>query len=142
MFFATLPLRGIDAWGSGDFASPRGTHKDGTRKTHKGIDFACYPGTIIHSPIAGRITKFGYPYSSDLSFRYVEITDKDLYRHRMFYVKPSRFIKINQLIEMDEIIGEAQDIAGRYSKPTKVMKNHVHYEILINGKPVDPENYS
>ena len=128
-----LPKRDTDEWGSGAFGASRG------KRTHKGIDYACYPDTVILSPVGGVVTKLGYPYGDDLSFRYVEITDDQGLKHRLFYVEPG--CEPGDEIESGDIIGTAQDIAGRYSKPDKVMKNHIHYEILENDEPINPDEF-
>jgi len=62
-----------DPTGHGDYGTSRGTKK------HRGFDLNGKPGTNIYAPFSGFITKIGYPYSFDLSFRYVEITN-DTYR--------------------------------------------------------------
>ena len=132
MIYSILPKRGTDDFGSGAFEASRGNRR------HKGIDYACYPGTIIQSPVIGTVTKLGYPYSDDLSFRYVEITSHgSTGRHRLFYVEPS--VELEQVIKIGDIIGHAQDIAGRYNTAEKTMKNHIHYEIISKGRPLNPE---
>lgn len=137
MLLATLPERGTDDWGSGEFHASR---SGGSRK-HKGVDYGCLPETLIHSRTDGRVTKLGYPYSSDLSFRYVQIEDEHGARHRYFYVEPG--VSLGEIVYAGDVIGEAQDIAGKYSRPDKVMKNHVHYEILVDGVgEVDPRTYA
>ena len=133
MILTKLPNRGSDDWGNGEFGSPRGS------RTHKGIDYACYPLTQIFCSVDGIVTKLGYPYGDDLGYRYVEVTDGGKFRHRYFYVEPC--VKVGQRVNRASFIGTAQDIAGRYSDPTKnSMKNHIHYEILmVNDNPVNPE---
>lgn len=133
MIKANLPKRGQDAWGSGAFGASRGTRK------HKGIDYCCYPDTEITSHVTGVVTKLGYPYSDDLSFRYVEITTVNKLRHRFFYVEPT--VEKADLISKGQVIGIAQNISSRYRDPGRpAMTNHVHYEILEqDGTPIDPE---
>jgi hypothetical protein len=135
MIKATLPKRGQDAWGSGAFGASRGT------RIHKGIDYCCYPDTVITSHILGVVTKLGYPYSDDLRFRYVEVTTPDKCRHRWFYVSPE--VVKGDVITVGQPIGVSQDIAGRYRDPKRPpMTNHVHFEILdTDGTPIDPEVY-
>ena len=134
MILAYLPKRGTDDWGSGAFGASRGSRK------HKGIDYACYPDTAIMSSIKGIVTKLGYPYADDLSYRYVEVTDNAGARHRYFYVEPE--LDVGDEVTIGSRIGRAQDIAARYPDPNKgPMKNHIHYEILVNNEPVDPEQY-
>lgn len=131
MIINELPKRGTDQWGSGAFRASRGN------RVHKGIDYIASPGFAIDTPIDGVVTKFGYPYADDLKFRYVQITDQSGLKHRFFYVSPT--IQIGSKVERGDKVGEAQDIAGKYSKPSKMMKPHVHYEIMIGSRYIDPE---
>jgi len=134
-----LKPRGIDAWGDGSFGASRGS------RTHKGIDLLSEPGEAIYSPVKGQVTKHGYPYApkpgDKITYRYVEITDYSGFRHRVFYLDPS--VGHGLHVDTNTIIGIAQDIAGKYSTPDKVMGNHVHYEIFDpNGNVVDPEEFA
>lgn len=132
MITVTLPHRGVDDWGDGEYQAPRGDRK------HKGIDYECPVGAVIHSNVTGRVTKVGYPYSDDLSFRYVEVTDTDQQRHRYFYVYP--LVNKGDAVDEGDSLGLSQDISGRYSDPDKKpMKNHVHYEVLTEHGPINPE---
>ena len=133
MLDAILPKRTSDAWGSGEFGASRGS------RVHKGVDYSCYPDTAILSLVSGVVTKLGYPYADALEYRYVEVTDGGGFKHRWFYVEPA--CKAGDEVEEGDIIGTAQDIAGKYSKPDKVMLNHVHYEILKDKTPVNPEEF-
>lgn len=122
-----LPLRGYDRHGSGAWLAPRGS------RTHNGIDYACYPGTLILAPVSGVVTKLGYPYSDDISFRYVQITSDDDCAHRIFYVLPS--VDVGDLVSEDlTVIGEAQDLTERYPGIT----NHTHYEIKQGSEYLNP----
>ena len=134
MITARLPSRGSDAWGCGDFGASRGS------RTHKGIDYACAPGTIIMAPYNGRVTKIGYPYSDDLSYRYVEVTDTGGRKHRVFYVNPLVTIG-SDVVAGRSVIGEAQDICARYpDKGNGPMTNHVHYEVKVGQREyIDPD---
>lgn len=133
MIVAELPKRGSDAFGSGEFHASRGSRK------HKGIDYSCFPDSVIRSPVFGKVTKLGYPYADDLSFRYVQVTDEADNDHRFFYVEPG--VKVGDTIAPGDAIGTAQDVAAKHSTANRKMKNHIHYEILINGTEVDPEDF-
>ena len=134
MITGTLPKRGTDGWGSGEFGASRGTRR------HKGIDYACCVGTLIESPVYGEVTKIGYQYANDLSYRYVQITDTKGNRHRLFYVEP--LVKLGTKVLPGDVIGEAQDIAGKYNDMDRgYMRNHIHYEILTEDGPVNPEKF-
>ena len=138
MLLTIAVQRGRDAYGSGEFGASRGS------RTHNGVDYHTVAGTKICSMVDGRVTKLGYPYGDDLSYRYVEITDSGGFQHRYFYVQPG--VVIGQQVVRTEVIGTAQDIKARYDDdPERAMKNHVHYEIfkVENGirKYTDPEKW-
>lgn len=127
----TLDKRGSDGYGSGTFGASRGS------RLHQGIDFAAPADALILSPVDGKITKLGYPYGDDLTYRYVEITTLDGLRHRVFYVSPC--VKVGDHVHKTTVVGECQDIAARYNK--FLMVNHVHYEVMtIDGLCIDPES--
>lgn len=133
MIKAVLVERGTDPMGQGHYGASRGNRK------HVGIDYCAFPGSGICSNVAGTVTKVGYPYASTPTYRYVEITTPDMYRHRFFYVFPS--VKRGQHIDAGDVIGFAQDIASHWGGG---MKNHIHYEIMLPGtgrEYVNPEDY-
>ena len=141
--------------GDGRFGARRGS------RTHNGIDYVTQPGDRICSPVAGVITKHGYPYRDDLSYRYVEITTQYFdtldtstttethiqiipARHRLFYTLMFDTLKIGDTVHQNDIVGIAQDIAARYpaKDPKDAMINHVHYEIKRpDGTYINPEQY-
>lgn len=131
-----LPVRVSDGWGQGHFGASRGT------RSHNGTDYLCHTGESITSHVDGVVTKIGYPYADDLSFRYVEVTTKDGLRHRWFYVSPS--VAVGDSIMVGGRVGAVQDIQARYKKknPARYMGNHVHYEVLDkSGKALNPNRY-
>jgi len=118
-----------DSAGEGHFGASRGGRK------HNGIDFVCTPEDFCFSPVAGEVTKLGYPYGDDLRWRYVEITDDRGLRHRLFYVSPA--VDVGDNVRVGDIVGEAQDISLRY--PAQGMTPHVHYEVMdSSGEFLDP----
>jgi murein DD-endopeptidase MepM/ murein hydrolase activator NlpD len=138
MILAGLPIRS-DSWGSGEFAAPR-SNRFGR---HLGIDYACYPGTVINSLTEGVVSKIGFPYANE-EYRYVEVRDSGGFHHRYFYITPS--VKKGDVVRVGDKIGTSQDIAGRYqSKKRDPMDNHVHYEILNRERdkhnPLNPEEF-
>lgn len=122
-----LPVRD-DPAGSGDFGASRGD------RIHEGIDFVCEPGVRVLSPVAGEVTKVGYAYADDLSWRYVEVTCPRGYAHRVFYVAPAVYPGCR--VTTETALGMAQDITARY--PESGMTPHVHYEVRREGEAVDP----
>jgi len=127
---ASLPRRQSDAWGSGAFGASRGS------RTHRGTDFACYPGTLIYPIKPGRVSKLGYTYSDDLSFRYVEITDSRGFRCRYFYIEPE--VVEDQSVGLYTVLGATQKLGDRYPDITE----HTHIEVYRpNGGLLDPDKY-
>lgn len=123
-----LPQRTQDVHGSGEWQASRGTRR------HNGIDLSCYPGTLIFSPVSGVVTKLGYPYRDDLSYRYVQVTDDSQLDHRFFYILPA--LEMGSLCTAGEtVLGEAQDLRGRYAGIT----NHVHYEVKRGDTYLEPK---
>ena len=133
MITAQLSTRS-DAAGAGHFGAPRGNRK------HKGQDYACLPATEILAPVPDgqvwSVSKLGYPYGDDLSYRYVEIRDLNDRRHRVFYVEPS--VELHDMVTSKTVIGKAQDVTKRYPQ-YPAMTPHVHYEIMLSDDScVDP----
>ena len=130
-----LPPIRSDSMGAGYFGAPRGS------RTHKGVDFACYPESKILTPCSGEVTKIGYPHASgvggasdDEPYRYVEVTNAAGEAHRVFYIKPT-VQKGDVVLEGRDVIGFAQDVRTRHGQ---AMTPHVHYEIRVNGEFVSP----
>lgn len=120
-------VRISDRHGQGHFGASRG------KRTHKGVDYVAEVGQDIKAVMSGRITKVGYPYGNDLSYRYVEISNDDTgYRIRQFYVKPC--VINDDWVSQGDVIGVAQCLDRRYAGITE----HVHLEIYKNGVLVDP----
>jgi len=123
--------RKCDAWGCGHFGASRG------KRDHNGIDFLAEKGSYVFSPIAGVVSKFGFPYADikKRKFRYVEVVDKDGYRHRFMYVKPNPVLDIGSEVKVGMKLGRCQHIA----EAMPGMGNHVHYEIKHGNRYVDPD---
>lgn len=127
-------VRVQDAFGSGVFGASRGGRK------HRGTDYIAKYGDVVVSPISGRVTKLGFPYEDDLSYRYVQVTDEDGNAHRFFYVDPLTHLG-KDIQAGHSQLGFVQNIAKLYDTSDKKMLNHVHYEIMRNGGYVDPNEF-
>lgn len=126
MHLHEMSERKCDGHGCGHFGASRGSRE------HNGIDLRCQPKTPVYSPIAGTVTKIGYTYRDDRSFRYVQVSDGG-YDFRVFYVSP--MVRVGQQVCRKSIIGEAQDLNPRYQGITP----HVHLEIKnAAGEYIDP----
>lgn len=120
-----MRLRGCDSHGCGHYLAKRGS------RTHTGQDLLTPAGAGVGAPVAGEVTKIGYPYADDLSFRYVQITNNG-YDVRLFYVEPS--VQVGQVVSQGEPIGTVQDLSKRYAG----IPNHVHLEVKKDGCFIDP----
>jgi murein DD-endopeptidase MepM/ murein hydrolase activator NlpD len=121
-----MKARKCDARGCGHFGASRGDRQ------HNGVDLACMAGTLAGSPTDGMVSKIGYPYADDLSFRYVEIESQG-YAFRVFYVDP--LVSEGQQVKRGDILGSCQSLMQRYPGIT----DHLHFEIKDErGDYVDP----
>jgi murein DD-endopeptidase MepM/ murein hydrolase activator NlpD len=133
IFMLIFPkMREPDDFGAGYFGAPRGSG------THNGVDFTAEAGSACYSVTEGVVTKFGYPYADDLSYRYVEVTHDEVTRFRYFYVEPIEDLQIGDKVFEGLYLGAVQDVAGRYETDDKKMNNHIHFEVIEKGKYVDP----
>lgn len=127
-------IRDCDAYGCGHF----GASRSGGTRSHNGIDMIAVPGQNIFSPITGEVTRYPYPYRSDLSYTGIEIIN-DIYKVKMFYVTPTAFIGTE--VKAGQVIAVAQNISAKYSPS---MTNHVHLEVYkkVNNtwQLIDPTN--
>ena len=121
-----MRFRECDDWGCGHFGASRGDRK------HNGLDIVELPGDPVFCFNRGIVTKIGYPYANDLSFRYVEITDAGV-RWRYFYCEP--IVNVGDEVEAYTQIGTAQGLGERYPGITP----HVHLEIIKDGEYIDPK---
>lgn len=130
------PLRTTDVQGQGHYHASRGN------RLHNGVDIACWPDSKILSPVNGRVSKIGYPYDPSDNhkghLRYVEIVSEFDNRHwRIFYVDP--WVATGDSVTLGQsIIGTAQDLMGIY----KGITPHVHVEIKVDDKFIDPTNFA
>jgi murein DD-endopeptidase MepM/ murein hydrolase activator NlpD len=126
-FLANMPLR------SGYITSPYGYRTDpftGRVKFHSGIDFAGAAGTHVFAVAAGIVTwageKSGYG-------NLVEINHGDGVSTR--YAHASRVaVRVGDLVEKDQLVAYMGS-TGHSTGP------HLHYEVVRNGKQVDPATY-
>ncbi len=117
----------------GWMSSPFGKRTDpftGKHAYHEGVDFAGKRGSEIVSVAGGVVTWSGKRYGYG---NLVEIN------HGNGYVTRYGHNQAN-LVSVGDTVKQGQEIAlmgssGRSTGP------HVHFEVLKNGKPVDPERY-
>lgn len=114
--------------GKGHYGASRGS------RSHRGVDFACYPSSVLVTPVTGEVTKIGYPYADGVggvgdteeAYRYVQVTDMNGDRHRFFYVEP--LVEVGQVvIEDSHYLGVSQSLKRRHGA---AMDDHIHYEVI------------
>lgn len=129
-FLAALPtIRPAIGYGTSGFGIRRSPF-GGRVKMHEGLDIANHPGTPIHAPADGTVffasTKTGYGQMVILDHGYGIQT---WYGHaKKVLVSKGQQIRRGEAIAL-------MGSSGRATGP------HVHYEVRVNGMPVDPRPY-
>ncbi|EPR42444.1 Peptidase M23 [Desulfovibrio sp. X2] len=102
----------------------------GTREFHKGLDISCPMGSPIYAPAKGKVAFAGRDSGYGLSITLEHgagLSTKYGHLHRLA-------IKPGQTVSRGELIGYA-GTSGRSTGP------HLHYEVRLNGVPVNPMRY-
>ena len=123
-------VRTIDAHGQGHFGAPRGN------RVHMGVDYAVLPGTRVGARCPGRVSKIGRCYADTAEYTYIQITTKEGYNERYFYVEPY-FIGVGDDVVEGELLGHVQDLDDRYPGITP----HIHFEVKDGTVFLKPEEY-
>ena len=126
---ATPSIQPARGWRS-SFFGYRVDPFSGRSEMHKGLDIAAPMGTPIYSPAKGVVSYVGYEsgYGKLLTIEHG-------YGIKTRFAHNSRiFVELGQKVDRREIIA-AIGSTGRSSGP------HLHYEVRVNGVPVDPKNY-
>jgi len=97
---------------------------------HSGIDLAAWYGTKVKAATDGVVVRAGYMSGYG---RMVEIDHGNGFKTRYGHLRKV-LVKKGQTLSIGDIIGESGN-TGRSTGP------HLHYEIWLNGKPVDPKPY-
>jgi murein DD-endopeptidase MepM/ murein hydrolase activator NlpD len=101
-----------------------------TTKFHSGMDFSANIGTPVYATGDGRVVKVGWEsgygklIKIDHGFGYVT-----WYAHLNDYN-----VRVGQKVVRGEVIGEVGN-TGKSTGP------HLHYEVRLKGRPVNPVNY-
>ncbi|MFT6985605.1 MAG: murein DD-endopeptidase MepM/ murein hydrolase activator NlpD [Psychromonas sp.] len=129
LYISGRPTKGKGSW----LSSPFGTRKDpfsGRLTRHKGVDFAGFIGMPIISTAAGVVTESGKRGGYG---RMVEIEHGNGLVTRYAHTK-SVNVAIGDVVKKGQIIAIMGN-SGRSTGP------HVHYEVLKNGKQINPNYY-
>jgi murein DD-endopeptidase MepM/ murein hydrolase activator NlpD len=127
---ASLPMRWpVRGKVNSDFG-PRRSPWSGAREFHTGIDIAAAIGTPVHAPAAGTVAYAGeHP---DYGLWVVIDHAHDV---RTVYGHLSKVVgRRGQRVDRGGLVGMTGN-TGRSSGP------HLHYEVLVNGRAVNPRVY-
>ena len=114
-------------------ASGYGTRIDpiyGTARFHQGMDFSAPQGTDIYATGDGTVVKAGWETGYGNT---VEIDHGFGYRTKYAHMKKYK-VRRGQKVIRGEVIGEVGN-TGKSTGP------HLHYEVIVNGRHVNPVNY-
>lgn len=125
-----MKMRPCDGQGCGHWGASRGGRK------HWGVDITVKKGGNVYSPITGYISRYPYPYASDLSYRGIEIIGTEEHKGlkvKIFYCIPKVAQKTK--VKKGQKIAIAQAINEKYGAS---MTNHLHVEFYKNNQRLDP----
>jgi len=123
---AGWPARG---WVTSDFGVRRDPF-DGQRRMHEGLDIATRTGTPVVATAAGIVREVG----TEPGYGKLVVIDHG-YGFSTAYGHNSRIlVKVGQRLKRGDLIATAGN-TGRSTGP------HVHYEVRLNGMPVNPQKY-
>ncbi|MCM2283755.1 MAG: peptidoglycan DD-metalloendopeptidase family protein [Desulfobacula sp.] len=126
---ATPSIRPVNGWVTSGFGS-RVSPFTGQQEFHSGIDISNAPGTKIIAPANGRVaTAAEKVYIGNLV-----IIDHDHGRSTKYGHLKEILVNPGQEVKRGDVIGLVGN-TGRSTGP------HLHYEVLINGTPVNPLKY-
>ena len=109
---------------TGKFTSPFGQRWG---RLHKGLDISNNTGTKIYAAGNGVVKESKYSYSYG---NYVLIEHKNGFMTRYAHLS-KRLVKQGQEVSQGELIGLMGNTGTSYG-------SHLHYEIYVNGKVIDP----
>ncbi|HAW93593.1 MAG: peptidase M23 [Rheinheimera sp.] len=114
---------------SDDF-NPRRLHPvTGRVQPHNGTDFATPTGTPVLAAAEGKVVRVeNHPYAG----RYIEIQHYGQYKTRYLHLHKS-LVRPGQQVERGQRIG----LSGASGRVTGA---HLHYELHVNNRPVNPMN--
>jgi murein DD-endopeptidase MepM/ murein hydrolase activator NlpD len=102
----------------------------GYTKIHRGIDFAAPPGTPIYAAGDGVVEKAGWAGGYG---KYIRLRHNGAYKSAYAHMRQiARGIKVGVRVKQRQIIGYI-GATGRVTGP------HLHYEVIRNGRQVNPQ---
>jgi murein DD-endopeptidase MepM/ murein hydrolase activator NlpD len=119
----------VKGWVTSNFGVRRDPF-DGQRRMHEGLDIAARTGTPVLATAAGIVREVG----TEPGYGQLVVIDHG-YGFVTAYGHNSRIlVKVGQRVKRGDMIATSGN-TGRSSGP------HVHYEVRLNGVPVNPHKY-
>lgn len=98
-------------------------------RVHKAIDFTCERGTPVYSVGNGRVTRV----YSDTSYGYCIEIDFGDFVGRYCGMEQGTTVKLDTVMKQGDTVGKTGDLPCESSQ-----EPHFHFEVLKDGKNVDP----
>lgn len=105
----------------------------GVNKMHQGIDFPAPIGTPVLATATGRVSKLIMAGDSSTYGTHIMLEHDELYCTIYAHLSGVT-VEPGQIVEEGDTIGFVGS-TGRSTNP------HLHYEVIRDGEPVDPEDY-
>ena len=100
------------------------------KKMHYGIDIKAEEGTEVLSPEYAVVKEAGYHTKKG---NYIVLSHDEVYETQFYHLK-------DILVSMDQKIAKGT-VIGTVGSTGASMRPHLHYEVLKNGKRVNPKDY-
>jgi len=126
---ATPSSKPTQGWYTSRFGYRLSPHTD-KPMMHEGLDIAAAPGTPVHTTADGIVTFAGY----DAGYGKLIIIDHGYGVETRYGHNSQINVAYGQKLRHGDVIGAVGN-TGRSTGP------HVHYEVRVNGQPIDPLNY-
>jgi len=98
------------------------------------MDFITAPNEEVQAPIGGVVKRVLYAYAHNSRLAGVEIVNEAGPSANIVDVDPL-WVAIGMRVDAGDVIGYAQNLHVKYNQ---TMSNHVHVEIRVGGKVVNP----
>ncbi len=98
---------------------------------HTGVDFAAPTGTPVLAAGSGTVE---YAAWNGAAGKYIRIRHTDGYKTAYFHLSKIN-VSTGKYVKQDQIIGKVGS-TGRSTGP------HLHYEVILNGKKINPKRLS
>jgi len=129
MLASTPSIRPVNGWITSGFGN-RISPFTGQKEFHSGLDISNAPGTKIIAPANGRVSIA----AEKLYIGNLVVIDHDHGRVTQYGHLKEILVNPGQEVKRGDVIGLVGN-TGRSTGP------HLHYEVLINGTPVNPLKY-